>query len=47
MRSISLCISYVVPTIKVHIAEYKENKDILTMFQETMKFGREVICNVV
>lgn len=39
MRSIFLCISYVVPTIKVNTAEYKENKDILMMFQETKEWN--------
>lgn len=49
LTSTSLCVSYVVPTTKVNKVEYKGNKDILMMFQETeeWKFSREAISNVV
>lgn len=33
LRSISLCIGYVIPTIKINKAGYKENTDILKMFR--------------
>lgn len=35
LRSVSLCISYMISTIRVSKAKYKENKDIFKMLQET------------